>query len=124
MGEWTSLPDPLVVMPTDGSSLVLYVPLHVDDGLAVTNSHSLYAWFLSTLSARLQIVDLGPCSKFLNILILRDRPNRRLWLSSHVYVAELLDEWHLTACHTAPTPFHLTSPLTLQLPLTLCLLLR
>ena len=105
MGEWTSAPDPSVVMPADGSSLVLYVPLHVDDGLAVTNSHSLYAWFLSTLSARLQIVDLGPCSKFLNILIIRDRLNRKLWLSSHVYVAELLDEWHLTTCRTVPTPF-------------------
>lgn len=78
-------------MPADGSSLVLYVPLHVDDGLTMTNSPSLYAWFLLTLSARLQIVDLGPCSKFLNILIIRDRPNRKLWLSSHVYVTELLD---------------------------------
>ena len=105
MGEWASPPDPSVVMPPDGSSLVLYVPLHVDDGLAVTNSQPLYAWFLSSLSARLQIVDLGPCSKFLNIVIIRDRPNRKLWLSSHIYVAELLAEWNLTTCRTATTPF-------------------
>jgi hypothetical protein len=92
-------------MPADGSPIVLYVPLHVDDGLAVTNSPSVYAWFLSSLAARLQIVDLGSCSKFLNILILRDRPNRTIWLSSHVYIAELLDEWNLTSCRTASIPF-------------------
>ena len=105
MGEWTTAPDLSVVMPADGSPLVLYVPLHVDDGLAITNSPSLYAWFLSSLSVRLQIVDLGPCSKFLNILIIRDRRSRRLWLSSHVYITELLVEWNLASCRTANTPF-------------------
>ena len=105
MGEWTSASNPLVVMPADGSPIVLYVPLHVDDGLAITNSPTLYAWFLSSLSKRLQIVDLGPCAKFLNILILRDRPNRKIWLSSHVYIAELLDEWNLASCRTASTSF-------------------
>ena len=105
MGEWTSSPDPSVVMPSDGSSLVLYVLLHVNDGLAVTNSQPLYAWFLSSLLVHLQIVDLGPCSKFLNIVIIRDRPNQKLWLSSHIYVTELLDEWNLATCRTATTPF-------------------
>ena len=74
LGEWVSPPDPSIAMPSLGS-LVLYVPLHVDDGLAVTNSPSLYAWFLKVLSQRLHIIDLGPCSKFLSILIIRDRPN-------------------------------------------------
>ena len=59
----------------------------------------------ATLSIHLHIVDLGACSKFLNILILRDRPNRRLWLSSRVYIAELLDEWNLASCRTTSTPF-------------------
>ena len=105
MGEWTIPPDPTVIMPSDDSPLLLYVPLHVDDGLAITNSPTLYVWFLSVLSKRLKIVDLGPCSKFLNIVILRDRPNSRIWLSSHLYVAELLDEWNLASCRTASTPF-------------------
>src|SRR5271168_3960905 len=105
MGEWTSAPNPSVVMPADGSPIVLYIPLHVDDGLAITNSSTLYAWFLSSLSKRLQIVDLGPCAKFLNILILRDRPNQKIWLFSHVYIAELLDEWNLASCRTESTPF-------------------
>ena len=104
-GKWISPPDPLISMPPDGSPLVLYVPLHVDDGLAITNSPSLYAWFLLVLSRHLHIVDLGPCAKYLNILILRDCPGHRLWLSSHIYVSELLDEWNLSSCHPATLPF-------------------
>ena len=91
IGEWSSPPDPSIVMPSSGP-LVLYVPLHVDDSLGITNSPSLYAWFLKVLLCRLHIIDLGPCSKFLSILIIRDRPQRRIWLSSHVYISELLDE--------------------------------
>ena len=104
IGEWTSPPDPSIPMPPSGL-LVLYVPLHVDDGLGITNSAPLYAWFLKVLSQRLHIVDLGPCSKFLSILIIRDRVARRIWLSSHVYVAELLAEWNLGSCKSASTPF-------------------
>ena len=106
IGIWTSPPaDSSVSMPPDGHPLVLYIPLHVDDGLAITNSRPLYLWFLSTLSKRLLIVDIGECSKFLSILIIRDRLNCRLWLSSHVYVSELLDDWHLSDCKPASTPF-------------------
>lgn len=73
-GECMSPPDSSICMPPNGLPLVLYVPLHVDDGLVITNSSTLYRWFLRVLSQHLQIVDLGPFSKFLSILILRDRP--------------------------------------------------
>ena len=104
IGEWTTPPDPSVSMPASGP-LVLYVPLHVDDGLGITNSSSLYLWFLHMLSQRLHIVDLGPCSKFLSVLIVQDQAHRKLWLSSHLYVSELLDEWNLSSCKSALTPF-------------------
>ena len=103
--EWATAPDPSILMPLDGGRLVLYVPLHVDDGLGITNSQALYDWFLANLSKRLHIVDLGQCSKFLSIVIIRDRPSRRIWLSSHLYVLELLDEWNLSSCRQALTPF-------------------
>ena len=119
IGEWTIPPDPSITMPASGI-LVLYVPLHVDDGLGITNSSSLYAWFLRTLSLRLNIVDLGSCSKFLSILIIRDRINRKLWLSSHVYISDLLDEWHLSSCKTATTPFPSSlSSMSINLPTSL-----
>jgi hypothetical protein len=104
-GRCISPPDASVSMPLDGSPLVLYVPLHVDDGLAITNSSPLYQWFIKMLKRRLLIVDMGLCKKFLNLLIIRDRARRRAWLSSHVYVAELLEEWNLVNCKTAVTPF-------------------
>ena len=91
-GEWTSPPNPSVLMPADGSLLFLIVPIHVDDGLGITNSPSLYKWFLNSLSQCLHIVDLGPCAKFLSMVIIRDRASRKLWLSSHLYIADLLAE--------------------------------
>ena len=104
-GEWTSPPDPSISMPPNGDPLVLYVPVHVDDGLAIVNSPLLYHWFLTSLRKNLLIVDLGVCSKFLSIVITRDRSNRRLWLSSHLYVAELIHEWNLTNAKYPKTPF-------------------
>ena len=42
VGKWVSPPDPSVSMLPNGRPLVLYVPLHVDDGLGITNSSPLY----------------------------------------------------------------------------------
>ena len=35
-GEWTSPPASMITMPLSGAPLVLYVPVHVNNGLAVT----------------------------------------------------------------------------------------
>jgi hypothetical protein len=91
-GQWVSPPDSSVLMPLDGSPLILYIPLHVDDGLAITNSSPLYQWFIQTLKRWLLIINMGPCRKFLNLLLICDCANHRAWLSSHVYIAELLEE--------------------------------
>lgn len=53
IGEWLSSPDPSVSLPEDGHPLVLYIPLHVNDRLAVMNSPPLCAWFLKTLAKHL-----------------------------------------------------------------------
>ena len=104
-GEWSSSPDPSIPMPSNGDPLILYVPIHVNDGLAITNSLLLYQWFLTSLWKNLLIVDLGECSKFLSIVITRDRKNCRLWLSSHLYVDELIQEWNLSNAKFPKTPF-------------------
>ena len=58
IGEWDLPPDPSIQIPSSGP-LVLYVPLHVDNGLGITNSLSLYAWFLKVLSQWLNVIDMG-----------------------------------------------------------------
>ncbi|KAJ3489748.1 hypothetical protein NLJ89_g11496 [Agrocybe chaxingu] len=104
-GYWSSSPDPSIPMPAGGKPLVLVVPIHVDDGLGVTNSEPLYKWFISQLQKHVQVIDLGPCSRFLSVSIIRDRASRRLWFSSHLYISELLDDWHMSDCKPSQTPF-------------------
>ena len=123
IGEWFSPPDPSITVPIYGplilQSTLVYIPLHIDDGLAITNSIPLYTWFLKTLLKCLQIVDLGSCSKILSILIIHNRVHCKIWLLSHIYVSDLLDEWNLASCKTAPTPF----PSVLSSLLTACFLI-
>ena len=114
-GEWISPLDSSIAMPAHGSPLVLYVPIHINNGLAITNSQSLYQWFLTTLWRNLPIVDMGNCSKFLSIVIIHDRLHHHLWLSSHIYVIDFLNEWNLTNAKNPATPF--PYKITDQLPL-------
>ena len=104
-GEWTSPPDPAIPMPVGGRSLVMHLPLHVDDGLVITNSKPLYFWFIAQLAKRLHIVDMGECARFLGIKLIRDRTNRKLFLSSKAYIEEMLDDWNMTDCKPASLPF-------------------
>lgn len=101
-------PDSSISMPADGSPLVLFVPVHMDNGLGVMNSPLLYLWFLQSLSRHLYVVDLGICSKFLSIVIICDCAACCLWLSSQVYMTELLTDWNMASCCPASTPLTLT----------------
>ena len=101
---WTAPSALDISMPSDGSPLVLFVPVHINDSLGITNSQSLYLWFLKSLSRCLHIVDLGVCFKFLNIVIVCKRSAYKLWLSSQVYVTELLTDWNMLSCYPVSIP--------------------
>jgi hypothetical protein len=103
-GHWSSPPDPSIVMPSDGTDLRLVVPVHVDDGLATTNSIALYNWFLKELCKHIEVVDLGPASLYLGIRIVRDRSQRKLWLSQKPFVMDLLSTWNMTECRSSTVP--------------------
>ena len=62
--KWKQSLDPSVPMPGDESSLVLIVPIHIDNSLGITNSIQLYQWFICSLSKKLHVVDLGKCSAY------------------------------------------------------------
>ena len=91
-------------MPPTGRPLVLYVPVHVDDGLAITNSIPLYAWFLTILGKRIELVDLGPVSLYLGMRITRDRAHRRLWISHKPMIISLLEQWNMLDAKPASIP--------------------
>jgi len=103
-GHWTTPPVDTITMPSNGEDLILLVPVHVDDGLAVTNSIPLYNWFISELSKELEVVDLGPVSMFLAIHIHRDHSCRKIFLSQKSFVTDLLDTWNMSNCHPSPVP--------------------
>jgi len=74
-GRWSSPPDPSITMPSDGADLILIVPMHVDDGLGITNSIPLHNWFINELCKDIEVVDMGPVSLYLGIHITCDCTN-------------------------------------------------
>jgi len=105
-GWWSTPPHESIPMPSSGDNLILMVPIHVDDGLAVTNSIPLYTWFIFELSKELEVVDLGPVSMFLEIHIHCDHPRWKIYLSQKSFISDLLDTWNMTSWHPSPIPLH------------------
>lgn len=104
VGIWNSPPDSSIPVLPDGEPLTIIVPIHVDDGLGVTNSPALWEWFIREMRRFVNVVDLGPVSLFLGIHIVRDRPARRLWLSQRSYVANILEQASLLNCRSQDVP--------------------
>ena len=57
-GHWSSPSNASIPMPSDGSDLLLLIPVHVDDSLAVTNSIPLYTWFITELCKDIEVTVL------------------------------------------------------------------
>jgi len=105
-GCWSMHPDPTILMPPNGDDLLLMVPVHVDDGLAVTNSTPLYTWFIAELSKELEVVDLGPVSMFLAIHIHCNCTHQNFFISQKSFITDLLDTWNMSNCYPLPIPLH------------------
>jgi hypothetical protein len=73
----------------------LWIPVHVDDQGLASNSRRLLDWVKDALQKKFKIRDLGPATTFLGIQITRDRPNRKLYLSQHRYIDDLLDRFNM-----------------------------
>lgn len=73
----------------------LWIPVHVDDQGLASNSRKLLDWVKTALQKKFKIRDLGPATTFLGIQITRDRPNRKLYLSQHGYIDDLLDRFNM-----------------------------
>jgi Reverse transcriptase (RNA-dependent DNA polymerase) len=60
IGRWTSPPHPSIMLPSSGAPIFLIIPIHVDNGLAISNSLPLYRWFVTEITKSIEYVCLGP----------------------------------------------------------------
>jgi hypothetical protein len=106
IGRWTTPPHPTIPMPTSGAPLFLIIPIHVDDGLAVSNSLPLYQWFTLEISKTIELVCLGPVvnTRYLGQRLIRDRSNKTIRISQSDLIVGLLEEWGLTDCKSSVIP--------------------
>ena len=60
LGHWTTPPHISIPPPPPGESLFLIIPIHVNNGLAISNLLPLYNWFISVILESIESVCLGP----------------------------------------------------------------
>lgn len=105
IGRWTSPPHTSVPLPPSGE-LFLIIPIHVDDGLAISNSLLLYNWFVTEISKSIEYVCLGSVvnTRYLGQRLVRDRTLKTITLSQSDLILELLEDWGLQECKTLNVP--------------------
>ena len=106
IGRWTTPPHLSIPAPSSTIPLTLIIPIHVDDGLAVSNSLPLYKWFVAEMSKKIDFVCLGAVvnSRYLGQHIIRDRPNKTIKISQSDLISDLLEDWGMTDCKPANVP--------------------
>jgi hypothetical protein len=106
IGRWTTPPHLLVTMLSSGLPLTLIICIHVDDGLAISNSLPLYHWFATEMSKKIDLVCLGAVvnSKYLGQHIIYDRLNKTIKISQSDLISNLLEDWGVTNCKLANVP--------------------
>ena len=97
---------------TWGSSLVhCLLTMHVDNGLAGSNSDDFLSFIKSEIDKRFGIKDLGPLKTFVGIQFERDHLAREIWIHQEMYIDSLLAEHDLTSCNAVVTPLDPSFPL-------------
>jgi len=103
-GRFMTPPHPSIPMPASSGDLVVFMPVHVDDGLVATNSLPLYEWILREMNKVIEVNNLGAASLYLGICIDRDRSACKLWLSQKHVITDLLTTYNLLNAHPSPVP--------------------
>ena len=106
IGRWTSSPHSSVPLDPSGKPLFLIIPIHVDDGLAISNSLPLYNWFVMEITKSIEFISLGPVinTRYLGQRIVRDRANKTINLSQSDLILCLLEDWGLHDSKTSNIP--------------------
>jgi reverse transcriptase-like protein len=117
--EFTENLEELGLYPVPGVNCLytndwLTIIFYVDDIIAIYSSRhtSKMDHFEAQLLQKYEIRALGETNHFLGVRILRDRPNRKLWLSQDSYIENFGHKFNVTVAKTPKTPLPST---TLQL---------
>uniref|UniRef100_A0A5B7AA01 Reverse transcriptase Ty1/copia-type domain-containing protein n=1 Tax=Davidia involucrata TaxID=16924 RepID=A0A5B7AA01_DAVIN len=94
------------------NGLLVYFLVYVDDLIITGNSNSFISAFITSLSQRFSIKDLGSLNYFLGVEVVST--THGLLLSQHKYIQELLDHTNMSGAKSVSTPLSSTSVLTLH----------
>jgi hypothetical protein len=78
--------------------------LYVDDLVLASNSDKAMQKFKQKLQNEFKVKILGKLHCFLNIEIIRDRENRKIWLRQKQYIEGILQQMGVADCNPAHTP--------------------
>lgn len=78
--------------------------LYVDDVAIASNDDGLLQIVMDHLKKDFDMKDLGPLTYFLGIQIIRDRPNRMIYLSQRRYVQEIITRFNMDSAKPVDTP--------------------
>jgi hypothetical protein len=106
VGRWTIPPHASIALPPSGQPLFLIIPIHVNDGLAISNSLPLYTWFVSEILKSIELISLGPVlnTRYLGQRIICDRANKTIRISQSDLILGSLEDWGLHDCKTLNVP--------------------
>ncbi|CAG7853922.1 Retrovirus-related Pol polyprotein from transposon TNT 1-94 Includes: RecName: Full=Protease; Includes: RecName: Full=Reverse transcriptase; Includes: RecName: Full=Endonuclease [Serendipita indica DSM 11827] len=90
------------VYQRDGVRII--IPVHVDDLILASKSHSAIHKVKEELKQRFKIHDQGQTTQILGIRLERDRTSRTIALSQPAYIQKLLEDYNMTDCTPSPTP--------------------
>jgi len=79
--------------------------LYVDGMLIVGYDKNKINRLKKDLGSKFAMKDLGPAQQILGMRILRDRKNKRLWLSQEKYIKKVLDKYNMKDAKLVGTPF-------------------
>ena len=87
-----------------GGDGLIVINLYVDDITLMGPSLESIKRLKDSLSTRYDMTDLGEITAYLGMRIVRDRPNKIIYIDQSAYVSEILERFGMVDAHTHNTP--------------------
>jgi hypothetical protein len=94
----------IFIKQNDGDTLI--VGVYVDDMIVAARTTDAIDAFGRNIGSRYKVKDLGEIKAFLGLEIVRDRANRRIFVSQRRYLEGVLDAYNMRECHPTATPLN------------------